>query len=98
MNNPTYALITGASQGLGRVFARELAARKQNVILVARSRDKLENLANELQRSQSVFAEVLECDLTSPSAGSRLFHQLHDRTLPLSLLSNTAVFRSPSDF
>jgi len=42
MKNPSFALVTGASQGLGRVFAHALAARGQNVILVARSRDKLE--------------------------------------------------------
>ena len=41
----TYALITGASKGLGKYFARALAARKQNVILLARSKDKLETLA-----------------------------------------------------
>src|SRR5260370_7685366 len=92
MNNPTYALVTGASQGLGRVFARELAARKQNVVLVARSRDKLENLANELRSSQSVLAEVLEFDLTSPSAGSRIVQQLHDPDLQVDLLVNNAGF------
>src|SRR2546429_9756142 len=48
IKNPTYALVTGASQGLGRVFARELAGRKQNVILVAKSGDKLKSLAIEL--------------------------------------------------
>src|SRR6267154_1428256 len=98
MKNSSFALVTGASQGLGRVFARELAARKQNVVLVARSRDKLENLANELQRSQSVFAEVLECDLTSPSAGSRLVQQLHDRNLPVDLLVNNAGFGVRGEF
>jgi short-subunit dehydrogenase len=98
MNNPTYALVTGASQGLGRVFARELAARKQNMILVARSRDKLENLANELRSSQSVLAEVLEFDLTSPSAGSRLVQQLHDRDLQVDLLVNNAGFGVRGDF
>jgi hypothetical protein len=98
MNKPSYALVTGASQGLGRVFAHELAARKQNVILVARSRDKLENLANELKRSQSVLAEVLEFDLASPSAGSRLARQLHDRNLQINLLVNNAGFGLRGEF
>src|SRR5258706_251231 len=98
MNNPTYALVTGASQGLGRVFARELAARRQNVILVARSRDKLEKLANELRSSQSVLAEVLEFDLTSLSAGSRLVQQLHARNLQVDLLVNNAGFGVRGDF
>src|SRR5258708_7289306 len=98
MNNPTYALVTGASQGLGRVFARELAARKQNVVLVARSRDKLENLANELRSSQSVLAEVLEFDLTSPSAPPPIVQQLHDRDLQVDLLVNNAGFGVRGDF
>ena len=98
MKNPTYALVTGASQGLGKVFAHELAARKQNVILVARSRDKLENLANELQSSRSVSAEVLEFDLASPSAGQRLAQQLRDRKFQINLLVNNAGFGVRGEF
>src|SRR5467141_4819345 len=98
MENPSFALVTGASQGLGRVCARALAARKQNVILVARSKDKLEKLANELRSSQSVLAEVLEFDLTSVSAGSRLVQQLHARNLQVDLLVNNAGFGVRGDF
>jgi short-subunit dehydrogenase len=92
MRNSSFALITGASQGLGKVFAHALAARKQNVILVARSRDKLENLSAELRRSQSVAAEVLEFDLASPCAGARLAQELRDRNLQVNLLINNAGF------
>src|SRR5258707_2839486 len=98
MRNSSFALVTGASQGLGRVFAHALAARKQNVILVARSRDKLENLANDLKRSQSVFAEVLEFDLASPSAGPGLAQQLRDRNLQVNLLVNNAGFGVRGEF
>jgi uncharacterized protein len=98
MNNSSFALVTGASQGLGEVFARALAARKQNVILVARSRDKLESLASELKESQSVLAEALEFDLTSSAAGARLAQQLRDRKLGLSLLVNNAGFGVRGEF
>ncbi len=98
MKNSSFALVTGASQGLGKVFAHALAARKQNVILVARSKDKLEDLANELRRSRSVFAEVLEFDLTSASAGSRLVRQLQDRNLQVNLLVNNAGFGVRGEF
>jgi uncharacterized protein len=98
MTNSDYALITGASQGLGEAFARALAARKQNVILVARSRDKLESLASELKRSQSVLAEALAFDLASPSAGPRLVQQLHDRNLQINLLVNNAGFGVRGEF
>ena len=98
MKNPNFALVTGASQGLGRVFARALASRGQNVILVARSRDKLESLANELRQSQSVIAEVIEFDLAAPLAGSRLAQQVHDRNLPVNLLVNNAGFGVRGEF
>jgi short-subunit dehydrogenase len=98
MKNSSFAVITGASQGLGEAFARALAARKQNVILVARSRDKLERLASELKRSQSVLAEALEFDLASPSAGLRLAQQLRDRKLLVNLLVNNAGFGVRGEF
>jgi short-subunit dehydrogenase len=68
------------------------------VILVARSRDKLEKLANELQSSQSVFAEVIEFDLASPSAGQRLAQQLYNRKLEVNLLVNNAGFGVRGEF
>jgi uncharacterized protein len=92
VKNPNFALVTGASQGLGKVFAHALAARGQNVILVARSRDKLENLANELQQSQPIVAKVIEFDLASPSAGPRLAQEVRDRKLGVNLLVNNAGF------
>lgn len=93
-----FALITGASQGLGTVFARELAARGQSVVLVARSGEKLESLASELKRSHSILAETCEFDLASPSAGQRLAQQLHDRNLHVNLLVNNAGFGVRGEF
>jgi len=98
MKNPSFALVTGASQGLGRVFAHALAARGQNVILVARSRDKLEDLAKELQGSLRIIAEVLEFDLASPSAGPRLAQEVRDRKLDVNLLVNNAGFGVRGEF
>jgi uncharacterized protein len=98
MRSSSFALVTGASQGLGRVFARALAARKQNVILVARSRDKLEELASELRRSQSIAAEVFELDLASPAAGRCLAQQIRDRNLQVDLLINNAGFGVRGEF
>jgi len=98
MKNSSFALVTGASQGLGEVFARALAARGQNVILVARSRDKLDSLANELKRSHSILAEALVFDLASPSAAARIVDQLHDQNLRVNLLVNNAGFGVRGEF
>ena len=98
MTRPTYALVTGASQGLGKYFARALAARKQNLVLVARSKDKLEALANEVKTSHAILAEPLAFDLASPTAGQRLAEQLRERALPIDLLVNNAGFGLRGEF
>jgi short-subunit dehydrogenase len=90
--------VTGASHGLGRVFARALAARKQNVILVARAADKLETLARELRSSQSVLAETLPRDLAVPGAGLGLARSLRERGLQVDLLINNAGFGDRGEF
>jgi short-subunit dehydrogenase len=88
----TYALITGASKGLGKYFARALAARKQNLILVARSKDRLERLARELRDSQGILAQPLEFDLAAPGAGGQLAEELRARNFQVELLVNNAGF------
>ena len=80
------------------MFAHALAARGQNVILVARSKDKLENLANELQQSHAVVAKVMAFDLARPSAGQQLAQQLRDRKLDVNLLVNNAGFGVRGEF
>lgn len=58
------ALITGASSGIGATFARQLAARGCDLVLVARRKDRLEEQARAIQGAHSVEAEVLPADLT----------------------------------
>jgi short-subunit dehydrogenase len=58
------ALITGASSGIGATFARRLAARGYDLVLVARRLDRLEQQANAIQAAHSVQAEILAADLT----------------------------------
>ncbi len=92
-----YALITGASRGLGKFFARALAARKQNLVLVARSMDQLAGLAEEL-RDQQILAEPLAFDLSIPGAGSHLAQELRRRRLHVDLLVNNAGFGERGEF
>lgn len=86
------ALVTGASSGIGEVFARELAKRGANLVLVARSQDKLEALAQELQGRFQVSVEVLACDLSEPGAGTALAARLGERDLQIDVLVNGAGF------
>ncbi|MFM6899776.1 MAG: SDR family NAD(P)-dependent oxidoreductase, partial [Microcystis panniformis] len=67
------ALITGASTGIGVVFARQLAQRQMELILVARSRDKLEQLAAELGEQYGVKVTVIVQDLTVARAGKLVY-------------------------
>ena len=92
MSEVSYALVTGASQGLGKAFARHLAAQKRNLILVARSGEKLKALAAQIRASDSVLAVPLEFDLAAPTAGVRLAQYLAEHKLSVDLLVNNAGF------
>ena len=98
MKHDAFALITGASRGLGMAFARELAARHQNLILVARSLEPLNSLASELRQSNSLNVVTLQMDLASPGAGQRLAQALSDCNLPINLLVNNAGFGLRGEF
>src|SRR6266576_5613989 len=92
------SLITGASSGIGEVFARKLAARGRNVLLVARSEGKLITLCNELGRSNSIRAQHIALDLSLPESPARLFEEAEKRGLSIDLLVNNAGFGSFGDF
>lgn len=98
MKRTSYALVTGASRGLGKSFARTLAVRRQNLVLVARSKDKLDALASELSTAYAIQTETLECDLSAPMAGRRLAEQLSARSLSIDLLINNAGFGLRGEF
>ena len=96
--NSSYALVTGASSGIGECFARMLAARKQNVILVARSKDKLAAVAKELSSAHGIAAEAIDFDLSVAGASERLASQLRERKLEVGLLVNNAGFGARGRF
>ena len=91
-------VITGASSGIGAAFARKLAARGRNVLLVARSEDKLIALCNELGRLTSIRAQYLTLDLQQPDAAAQLFEETQKRELEVEMLINNAGFGSMGDF
>jgi len=65
----SYALITGASAGLGAEFAKQLAAEGKNLILVARREDRLRELADALGQQYSIRTQIIGADLSEPDAG-----------------------------
>lgn len=94
----TTALITGASSGIGEEFARQLASKNTNLILVARSQDKLEELATKLQQQYSINAEIIVRDLTEPAAGKTVFDLVQQKGLTVDLLINNAGFGDYGSF
>jgi len=92
------ALVTGASSGIGEAFARELAARGMQVILVARSAEKLRALAAELTDRYDVRAEAIPADLSRDGAPQALYDETRRRGLAVDLLVNNAGFGAYGDF
>lgn len=92
------ALVTGASSGIGEGFARELARRGTDLVLVARRTDRLEELAEEVRSRHRVSAEVLTADLTEPEQVHEVEKRLADRDRPVELLVNNAGFGTTGRF
>src|SRR5438067_7751749 len=91
-------LITGASSGIGEVFARKLAALGHNLLLVARSEEKLVALCNELGRSNNIHAQYVALSLSQTDAPVKLFAEARNRDLEIDLLINNAGYGSMGDF
>jgi len=91
-----WALVTGASAGIGAAFARALARQGLSVVLTARRREPLEALAAELERDYGVATRVEALDLADPEAAERLAHSVAD--LPIAVLVNNAGFGSAGRF
>lgn len=84
------ALVTGASDGIGNAFARELARRGCDLVLVARRRERLEDISSELSAVFGVRVEPLVADLTDPGALAAAEARLEESELPIDLLVNNA--------
>jgi uncharacterized protein len=94
----TTALITGASSGIGEAFARKLAAKKFNLVLVARSETKLRELCDELMFNHKITAHYVVLDLTEFEADTTLFSETERKGFEIDWLINNAGFGSFGEF
>lgn len=92
------AVITGSTAGLGASFARQLAAQGYDVVLVARSEDRLEGQAARLQAQYGVRTEAIVADLTTDDGVGAVQERLRDRANPVHLLINNAGHGLAGDF
>jgi uncharacterized protein len=92
------ALVTGASGGIGEDLARLIAAGGRNVVLLARSADKLQALAGELSAAHHIEATVLAADLAGASASSEIVRTLAGRGIAIDMLVNNAGFGTSGSF
>ena len=93
-----WALVTGASAGIGAAFARELASRGNSLVLTARRLDRLEALASELREKYSVRVECIVADLADPAAPTQVCDAIAQRGIAIDILINNAGYGVPGSF
>lgn len=91
-------LITGASSGIGEAFARRLAEEKHNLVLVARSEEKLHQICDELMLEHGITAHYIAIDLIDYQADEKLFRETEKHGMEIEWLVNNAGFGSMGDF
>jgi len=87
-----YALVTGASSGIGYEFAKLFAKDGKNLVVVARSQDKLEALKTEIENKWGTSVVVLPRDLSDPNAPQEIFSELESQNIDVDVLVNNAGF------
>jgi len=97
-NLPPFAVITGASRGIGAEYARALAAQGYELLLVARDQTRLDQLVKDIHHTCSVQVWTETLDLARPNAGSTLYRLAQSYRPHVSLLVNNAGFGMYGEF
>lgn len=92
MNSPQTALITGASGGIGLELARVHASNGHNLVLVARSADRLSTLKTEIEQTRKIRVHVIATDLSVPDAARLVYEEVKKLGLTVDYLINNAGF------
>jgi short-subunit dehydrogenase len=93
-----WALVTGASAGIGAEFCRQLAAKGYRLVLVARRTDKLEAIADELRRTFAAQSLIITVDLSQKSACPAIIERLEQENISIEFLVNNAGYGLPGSF
>ena len=93
-----WALVTGASAGIGAEFCRQLAAQGYQLVLVARRADKLQAIADELQDFHSTNSLIITADLSKKDACEEIVKRLGEENIHIEYLVNNAGYGLPGSF
>jgi short-subunit dehydrogenase len=93
-----WALVTGASAGIGAEFCRQLAAQGYQLVLVARRKDKLQAIAEELKETHGAHSYIITADLSKSDACQSVVTRLEDENIDIEYLVNNAGYGLPGSF
>ena len=93
-----WALVTGASAGIGVALAEELACGGTNLVLTARRRERLEDLAQKLEATHKIQTKIFVADLAQADAPEKIFQFTKDQGIAIELLINNAGFGAYGEF
>lgn len=93
-----YTLITGASSGIGKALAKECAARKMNLLLVALPDNDLDNFQHEIKNTYKIHCYILGIDLTKPGSFCKLYNWVKENNFSINILINNVGIGSKGNF